>query len=207
MKTYHLTGKAPFFTNCYMVCSDEGTAVLIDCSADIEDIKKILENDRVSLSAVLLTHGHADHIETLEQVKNEFGCPVYLRAPDALLFGIEGTTDYPGSDEDPYDPDGEIQPKIHRLTFGDMTFYYIFTPGHTPGGVCISCGDMLFCGDTLFAGTVGRTDLQGGDWDTLNNSLKKIVSVIKTNLKVLPGHNHFSTFEREKRTNPYLRNL
>ena len=66
---------------------------------------------------------------------------------------------------------------------------------------------MLFSGDTLFAGTVGRTDLKGGDWDTLNSSLKKLVTLIQQDLKVLPGHNHFSTFEREKRTNPYLKNI
>ena len=115
MKTYHLTGKAPFFTNCYMICSDGGAAVLIDCSADIEDIKKILENDRVSLKAVLLTHGHADHIETLEQIKNEFGCPVYLARQDAELYGVEGTVDYPSEEET---GDG---PKAYKLTLDDIT--------------------------------------------------------------------------------------
>lgn len=205
MKTYHLTGKAPFFTNCYMICSDGGAAVLIDCSADVEDIKKILENDRVSLKAVLLTHGHADHIETLEQIKNEFGCPVYLAHQDAELYGVQDTVDYPAGEES--DDDRTDNPKAYRLTFDDITVYYTFTPGHTPGGVCLSRGDMLFCGDTLFAGTVGRTDLKGGDWETLNSSLKKLITLIKQDLKVLPGHNHFSTFEREKRTNPYLKNI
>ncbi len=192
MKAYHLTGKLPYFTNCYMLTDNTGNAVLIDCSADVAKVKKILENDRCQLSAILLTHGHADHRETLEETVAEFGAPVYLGSDDASLYGIENTNDY---------RDGAV------MTFGEIKLYTFHTPGHTPGGYCLISDDMLFSGDTLFAGTIGRTDMEGGDYATLKESLKKILATVHSNLKVLPGHNGFSTFEMEKEQNPYLRSV
>lgn len=192
MKTYHLTGKAPYFTNCYVMTDNNGNAVMIEASADVNKVQDILDNDRVQLKAILLTHGHADHRETLEQCKEKFGCPVYISAADSEFFGISDTLPL---------TDGE------RLTFGQIKIQVISTPGHTPGGCCLVCEDMLFSGDTLFAGTVGRTDLGGGDFDTLMKSLEKLSGAVKENLKVLPGHNHFSTMELEKENNPYLKNI
>lgn len=192
MKTYHLTGKAPYFTNCYVITDNNGNAVMIEASADVNKVQDILDNDRVQLKAILLTHGHADHRETLEQCKEKFGCPVYISAADSEFFGISDTLPL---------TDGE------RLTFGQIKIQVISTPGHTPGGCCLVCEDMLFSGDTLFAGTVGRTDLGGGDFDTLMKSLEKLSGAVKENLKVLPGHNHFSTMELEKENNPYLKNI
>lgn len=192
MKTYHLTGKAPYFTNCYVITDNNGNAVMIEASADVNKVQDILDNDRVQLKAILLTHGHADHRETLEQCKEKFGCPVYISAADSEFFGISDTLPL---------TDGE------RLTFGQIKIQVISTPGHTPGGCCLVCEDMLFSGDTLFAGTVGRTDLGGGDFDTLMKSLEKLSGAVKENLKVLPGHNHFSTMELEKEHNPYLKNI
>lgn len=192
MKTYHLTGKAPYFTNCYVITDNNGNAVMIEASADVNKVQDILDNDRVQLKAILLTHGHADHRETLEQCKEKFGCPVYISAADSEFFGISDTLPL---------TDGE------RLTFGQIKIQVISTPGHTPGGCCLVCEDMLFSGDTLFAGTVGRTDLGGGDFDTLMKSLEKLSGAVKENLKVLPGHNHFSTMGLEKENNPYLKNI
>ena len=191
MKAYHLVGKAPYFTNCYIVTDNIGNAVLIDCSEKMADVRKILENDRAKPAALLLTHGHADHVETFEEFKKIYDCPVYLAKEDAELYGIENTIDY---------TEGET------LTFGEMSFKVYKTPGHTPGSVVFLCEDMLFCGDTLFAGTVGRTDLKGGDWDELNKSLSKLKQLIPDNMKVLPGHDHFSTMGQEKVQNPYLKN-
>lgn len=196
MKTYHLTGHAPYYTNCYMITDDKGNAVAVDCSRDIEKMKKILENDSAALKAVILTHGHRDHRETLRQAAERFDCPVYLGKGDARLFRLENTKNL---------PDEGV------LEFGDIKFYCFSTPGHTPGGFCLICRDMLFCGDTLFAGTVGRTDLEGGDMPTLKDSLAKIVRVRDSkpgvDLKVLPGHSRFSTMETEKKQNPYLKNI
>lgn len=192
MKTYHLLGSAPYFTNCYMITDENSNAVLIDCSADVEKVKKILENDRAQLKAILLTHGHEDHRETLEQTKSAFDCPVYLSQADADFFGITDTVDF---------DDGTL------LSFGNIKITAFSTPGHTPGGYCFICEDMLFSGDTLFAGTVGRTDMPGGNYELLMVSMKKILETVQTNLKVLPGHNHFSNMDMEKQQNPYLKNI
>ena len=192
MKTYHLTGKAPYFTNCYVITDNDGNAVMIEASADVNKVQDILDNDRVQLKAILLTHGHDDHRETLEQCREKFGCPVYISAAHSEFFGISDTLPL---------ADGE------KLTFGQIKIQVISTPGHTPGGCCLICEDMLFSGDTLFAGTVGRTDLGGGDFDTLMQSLEKLSGAVKENLKVLPGHNHFSTMDLEKENNPYLKNI
>jgi hydroxyacylglutathione hydrolase len=191
MKAYHLTGSRPYYTNCYILTDNKGNGVMIDASADVEKIKKILENDRSVLKAIFLTHGHDDHRETLEEILEEFNCPVYLGKEDAKFFNLENTISF----ED-------------RASFdiGEMNFFVFATPGHTPGGFCIVCNDMMFSGDTLFAGTVGRTDLDGGDYTLLTESIKKILTLVKTNVKVFPGHNHFSTLDIEKKTNPYLIN-
>jgi len=192
MKAYHLTGKAPYYTNCYMLTDNEGCAVLIDCSADVEKVKAILENDRVQLSAILLTHGHHDHRETLDETVAEFGCPVYLGREDAAQFSLKNTL--------PYEDEG-------NLRFGEINLYTFHTPGHTPGGYCLMGEGLLFCGDTLFAGTVGRTDFPGGSFEVLKESLAKIVRIVPDEMQVLPGHNHFSTMKQEKDQNPYLRRL
>ncbi len=193
MKAYHLMGKAPYYTNCYVITDNSGNAVMIDCSADAAKVKSILENDRAELKAVLLTHGHDDHIETLQETVSVFGCPVYLGAEDIEQFRMTGITPY---------IDGDF------MKFGEIKLYVFHTPGHTPGGYCLLCEDMLFSGDTLFAGTVGRTDFKGGDFEVLKESLKKILATVENDeTKVLPGHNHFSTLKQEKEQNPYIRRL
>ena len=91
-----------------------------------------------------------------------------------------------------------------RRSGTDLAFRVIATPGHSAGSVCLLCGGLLFSGDTLFAGDVGRTDLPGGSWDTLRESLKKLCVAVTENVQVLPGHEEFSTMDRERANNRYL---
>ncbi len=190
MKVYHILGKPPYFTNCFLLSDEKDSAVLVDCSMPIDRIKEALENEGVKLKAVLLTHGHHDHIESLNEVLEEFeGIEIYLAKEDASHFSIKNTQDY----------QNEV------FSIGKMDFEIIKTPGHTPGSACIAVEDYLFSGDTLFAGTVGRTDLPGGDYEILMDSLKKIVEKVGNEVKVCPGHNHFSSLKSEKEQNPYLK--
>ncbi len=192
MKVYHMLGNAPYYTNCFLLSDEKESAVLIDCSMPVDKIKEALNNEGVTLKGVLLTHGHHDHIESLEEVKKEFSeIEIYLGSQDAIHFDIKGTMDY----------QNEV------FSIGKMDFNIIKTPGHTPGGVCIIVEDFMFSGDSLFAGTVGRTDFPGGDYDTLMNSLKEVILKVDENCKVVPGHNHFSTLKIEKEQNPYLKNI
>lgn len=193
MKTYHLMGSAPYYTNCFLITDNKGNAVLFDCSIKWDKIKEILDNDQATLKAIMMTHGHHDHRECLQDVVLKSGAPVYLGKQDSLQFHIENVTYFE---------------ERETFEFGEIKFFAFHTPGHTPGGYCFKCEDMLISGDTLFAGTVGRTDLEGGDYETLMRSLKTISEVVKhQNVKVMPGHAHFSTFEAEKSQNPYLKEV
>ncbi|MDO5602335.1 MAG: MBL fold metallo-hydrolase [Oscillospiraceae bacterium] len=187
---YHLHGAPPYYTNCFVLTGEKGGAVAIDPSAPMTQYREILKKENAALRAILLTHGHWDHVDTLEALRRETGAPVYMAAEDAALFGLKAQQ---------YFADGET------LEIDDMKFHIIKTPGHTPGSVCILCENMLFSGDTLFDGDIGRTDLEGGDPAAMALSLKKLLREVPGNPKVLPGHESFSDMETQRRYNPYLR--
>lgn len=191
MKVYHLMGSAPYYTNCYLFTDNAGNAVLFDCSIKWEKIDAILKNDNAQLKAVFMTHGHHDHRECMEDVRRNCDAPIYMGRQDILQFHMEDINEF--KDKETFE-------------IGEMKIFAFHTPGHTPGGFCFKCDDMLISGDTLFAGTIGRTDLPGGDYETIMKSLRVIAEVVgKQNPKVMPGHAHFSTFHQEKVQNPYLK--
>ncbi|MBQ5782635.1 MAG: MBL fold metallo-hydrolase [Oscillospiraceae bacterium] len=192
MKVHHLMGSAPYYTNCFLLTDNMGNAVLIDCSIKWEKIEEILKNDKAELKAILMTHGHHDHRECFDEVVKNSGAPVYMGRSDIAQFHLSDVcTEY--KDKEAFE-------------IGEMKIFAFHTPGHTQGSYCFKCEDMLFSGDTLFAGTVGRTDLPGGDFETIMKSMRVIAEVIKNqNPKVMPGHAHFSTFNIEKVQNPYLK--
>lgn len=184
-------GSAPYYTNCFLLTDNAGNAVLFDCSVKWSKIEGILKNDKAELKAILMTHGHHDHRECFAEVVENSGAPVYMGRQDINQFHLEGINEFKD---------------MEMMEFGEMKIFAFHTPGHTPGCYCFMVEDMLISGDTLFAGTVGRTDLPGGDYNVLMNSLKVIAEVVKNqNLRVLPGHAHFSTFNQEKEQNPYLK--
>ncbi len=195
MTIYPMHGKAPYYTNCYLVIGDapaaEGkrAAVLVDASVTPQQVRVQLDKCDAALCAVLLTHGHHDHVEQLTQLRQVFDVPVWLAAEDARQFSLTAERSY---GEEP-------------LKYGDLLLQPMATPGHTPGSTCLVCGDVLFAGDTLFAGSVGRTDLPGGDGTVLCASLRRMAQTLSDELQVLPGHGDFSTMAQEKLSNPYLR--
>lgn len=189
MKFIHIVDGPPLYTNCFLLIGDKGHAVAIDPAAPAGQFAKELEENGATLTHIFLTHGHPDHIGSVEELRAQYGARVCMNHADAKQFGIKADENF---------VDGG------SITVDDMTFTTIFTPGHTPGSTCILCGEYLFTGDTLFAGDIGRTDFPGGSKNDMHDSLKKLVAAVPDNPQVLPGHEEFSTMDTERRRNPYL---
>ena len=183
-------------TNCYMAWAEgSDKCILIDPGYVPEQLLEEVRRNRKTLEAILLTHGHFDHVGGVKQLAADTGCKVYICAQE-----VKTPLSYSGGDiyyTDTYE-DGDI---IH---VAGLELQVIHTPGHTPGCVCLLCGDSLFTGDTLFRDSCGRTDLPGGDMPTLLRSLKKICD-LPGNLDVYPGHMDATTLDRERRFNYYVK--
>ena len=193
MQVLTITGGS-LYTNCYMAWGEGDKCVLIDPGFDAEQILEQCRAQGKQVEAILLTHGHFDHVGGVKGVATATGCKVYihkadLEIPNRMTLGTVPYTDY-------YE-DGDV------LELANLTFRVLHTPGHTPGGVCLLCGDVMFSGDTLFAGTCGRTDLPGSSPKQMWQSLARLAA-LEENYQVLPGHGEGSTLSMEKRYNPYL---
>ena len=180
-------------TNCYIL-KNEGKALVIDPGYEPETILSHLRRENLTLEAILLTHGHFDHVGAVKKLAAQTQCKVYIHpAEDAMPAMLTaGKLHYTHT----YD-EGDV------LELAGLTLRVFHTPGHTPGSVCLLCQDVLFSGDTLFAGSCGRTDLPGGDWTTIQKSLKRLAGM-EADFTVCPGHGEATTLSREKATNPYL---
>lgn len=192
-------------SNSYLLVSGED-AVLIDCAVSPVVLQKTLEEQGASLRYIILTHGHFDHIETLDEVRDMTDAKVLIHQndaemlPDGMKNGycdfFHGTFSVKPADRTV--TDGDI------ITVGDISLKVIHTPGHSKGSMCLECDEHLFTGDTLFANNIGRSDLYGGDGRTVMESLKKL-AVMRPELEIYPGHGPASTMEREVRCNYYIR--
>ena len=174
-----------------------GCAV-IDPGDESNTILYYLEDNHLTCRAILLTHGHYDHTGAVYAVHEETGAPVYMNALDAgTAVAFDSYTFTP--------PEGTIFYKEgDEVKVGNLTFRVMETPGHTPGGVTLICGDALFTGDTLFAGSCGRTDFAGGSMEVELQSLAKIAA-LPGDYEVYPGHMDPTTLERERNFNYYCR--
>jgi glyoxylase-like metal-dependent hydrolase (beta-lactamase superfamily II) len=191
--------------NSYIL-ADETTrsAVVVDCGALEPELIKALDN--FTLHAILLTHGHWDHILGVAELKRLTGAPVAIHTLDAPKLSqpsLSGASNM-GRKQTPVEPDLLLKDE-ETLSFGAIVIQVLHTPGHTQGGVCFlhETTRSLFTGDTLFAGTCGRVDLPGGDWQTMLQSLHKLRG-LNGDYKVYPGHDRTSTLEFERRENPEL---
>ena len=194
MKIYHIPAAPPLYTNTFLLVGENGLAAAVDPAAGAQEYLRLLEQEGARLTHILLTHGHYDHVGAVEELQRKTGAKVWLAPQDAC-----GGELFPFTPPDNAYADGE---EIRVDTA--LAFRVIATPGHSAGSVCLLCGGLLFSGDTLFAGDVGRTDLPGGSWDTLRESLKKLCVAVTENVQVLPGHEEFSTMDRERANNRYL---
>ncbi|MBT3375986.1 MAG: MBL fold metallo-hydrolase [Lentisphaerae bacterium] len=189
--------------NCYVVWAPPSTAAaVIDPGDDAEEILAFLEQESLTAAAVLLTHAHVDHIGGVPGIARATGVPVYVHAEDVPLYTS------PENALPPWVPAavGLPKPVTAPPTIEGLTFDVLHTPGHTPGGVCFyfADDDLLISGDTLFAGSIGRTDLPGGDMATLMGSLQRVIADVPTDTVVYPGHGPTTTIGRERASNPYI---
>lgn len=190
----------PIGTNCYILEDEKArAAAIIDPGDEAGRILQVIEDDGVDVKYILLTHGHYDHTTAVPQLHKALPqAEIYIHRADAngagsQLFPLAGQI-----------PDLKFYDEGDTLALGDMTIQVLHTPGHSRGSVTLKVGDVLFCGDTLFAGSCGRTDLAGGSYAEIMASLKKL-GQLPGDYHVCPGHDVTSTLERERRSNPFLR--
>jgi glyoxylase-like metal-dependent hydrolase (beta-lactamase superfamily II) len=196
----------PFEVNCSIVWNDTNQALVIDPGSDAVDIETVLGQNKLSVAAYLLTHGHADHLSALAELHSEHPAPVVIHAED-FKWAFHPQNQIPPYYSAPAKLDAEfIHPEItKRLDFANMEIRCIETPGHTPGGICyfFEKQNAIFTGDTLFKGACGRTDLSVGDAKALAKSLRKLTE-LPNNVAVYTGHGESTTIGHENRTNFFM---
>ena len=186
-------------TNCYVV-TDENALVcaVIDPGDESNTILDYIEDNKLSCKAILITHAHFDHVSAVNAMLEATGAELYMCEKDLELAKTGASGRFTPPENTHFYKDGD-EVKVAGLTFKVME-----TPGHTPGGVTLICGDALFTGDTLFRGSCGRTDLPGGDMRAELRSLKRIAS-LEGDYEVYPGHAERSMLSIEREHNPYVR--
>lgn len=196
-----------YAANCYIVYSDKTKhGIIVDPGGDSDKILKIIEDKNINIDYIILTHGHGDHIGGVIQLLNELEVPLLVHQDDLDMISDANMN------LSNIMPIGSVELEADRLLkdgdsikFGDLEAQIIHTPGHTKGGICIKIGDNLITGDTLFQGSIGRTDLTGGDYDTIISSIKDRLLNFPEDTIVWPGHGAQSTIGSEKRNNPFLK--
>ena len=186
-------------TNCYVVVNEETLAcVVIDPGDESNTIMDYIESNRLRCEAIMLTHGHFDHVGAVNEILEQTGCALYINPRDEGYEVGKSGMKFKMPEGGKYYDDGDI------IVEAGLEFKVLATPGHTPGSVCLICGGALFTGDTLFRGSCGRADLPGGSMREEMRSLKKICE-LEGDYEVYPGHMDSSSLERERRFNHYCR--
>jgi len=194
-------------SNCYIIgCAESGTGIIVDPGDEAERILEMVNTHRLSISHVLLTHAHFDHFMAAKAVVEATGAPLALHPEDLPLLQAGGGAPMFGLP----------MPAIHNpeiwlaegdtIPCGSLSFRVLFTPGHAPGHVCFyePAQGVLFDGDVLFAGSIGRTDLPGGNYETLMDSIAHKLMTLPDETVVYPGHGPRTTIGTERVSNPFL---
>ena len=193
-------------TNCYIIYSEETRhAAIIDPGGSVDEIIDVIRREKLMVDSIINTHGHADHVLANLKLKEAVGAPILIHKDDAdmlvssqknLSAWIGGGTSCGPADK--LLKDGDI------IAFGDFELKVIHTPGHTPGGISLQAGSVLFSGDTLFAESIGRTDFPGGSYQQLISSIKDKLMPMDDSVRVLPGHGPETTIGWERKMNPFI---
>jgi hydroxyacylglutathione hydrolase len=200
---------SPLLENCYIV-GDAATmqGVVIDPGDEAERIASAIQRLGLSVTQIVNTHGHVDHVGAVANLKDTLGAKFYLhpaekmhleRLPQAAaIYGIKNAR-IPEIDVELADGD--------TIMFGELAMRVVHTPGHTPGHCLLVCDEHVFCGDLIFAGSIGRTDFPGGDYPTIVDSLERAILTLPDPTRLYPGHGPATTVAIEKQYNPFLRGL
>ncbi|MBN1636088.1 MAG: MBL fold metallo-hydrolase [Deltaproteobacteria bacterium] len=204
----HSIAVTMFMTNCFILADEEtNDAIIIDPGGEEERIFQMINNMGVNIVGIVNTHAHVDHIGALSAIKDAYDAEIMLHQLElpilrnsskmGRLFGVEI--------EQPPEPDRFLA-EGDQVVFGKTKLRVVETPGHSPGGISLVTSDNTFCfaGDTLFAGSIGRTDLPGGDYRTLIDSIKTKLIPLGDEMKVLPGHGPATSIGVERKHNPFL---
>jgi glyoxylase-like metal-dependent hydrolase (beta-lactamase superfamily II) len=195
-----------YAANCYVIFSDDTkSGIVVDPGGSADEIIDFVEKNNIDLKYIVLTHGHGDHIGGVKEIKDKYKIPVLIHEDDADML-TDASKNLSGTmasgpieiNADKTLKDGEI------IKFGDLEALVLHTPGHTKGGICLKIQDHILTGDTLFKGSIGRTDLYSGDYETLIKSIKTKLLVLSDELIVLPGHGQPSTIRNERLSNPFF---
>jgi glyoxylase-like metal-dependent hydrolase (beta-lactamase superfamily II) len=212
---------APFFKNGFVLgCERTRNAVLIDPGDEVDQLLTWVEREGLEVQAILLTHAHVDHVSGVGRAKRALGVPIYLHRADQFLydqaashgrlFGLDVEQPPPVDIYYASTEGGAFIDGKPAFSFGDYDVFVHHTPGHCPGGVCLQVGRRgergrdLFVGDTLFAGSIGRTDLPGGDYSTLLRSITQVLFAFGDDARVYSGHGPVTTIGKERQTNPFV---
>jgi len=195
----------PFYKNGFVVaCERTKEAIVIDPGDEVDELLAAVRDRDVQVRHILLTHAHLDHVSGVDTARAALDAPVYLHKDDLFLY--EGVVEqgamfgFKVRPQPPIDVFYDMTP----ITFGDYEVRLHHTPGHCPGGVCLQIGEHLFVGDTLFAGSIGRTDLPGGNYQVLMESIAGVLFPLGDTALVHPGHGADTTIGRERQTNPFV---
>lgn len=202
----------PFSKNGFVLgCEETREAVIIDPGDEVEDLLDAVSRQQLHVTNILLTHAHLDHVTGVGRAKAATAAPIWLHPEDNFLYErvVQQGIAF-GFRVEPQPPVDRFYDGEGPIRFGKYDVRVLHTPGHCPGGVCLVVAreggqrPTLFVGDTLFAGSIGRTDLPGGDMETLLHSIRTVLFSFPDDTPVWSGHGELTTIGQERRTNPFL---